>query len=667
MTETVKTKTSNAIVLIYNYADRLGSKDIGGNAYNIDQIILNSASLISVSTQKSKGNPAGAFEIKLAPTKNWVTAITPGSWCVILMSNNKLDDTAKYGGGYVDEESFKMLGRIESVRSIINTDQGTGARRTEYVATGSDWGVIFNSNFYVDPVSRPKDITAVGMAERLTYDKYLNSVSFEITKTTNKENITENYVQDNNVNDTVKEGRKKEAEFFAKFDPFGLSEENAENTADDTAGSGVIDKRRDPKPVLPTSTYNIDFLLSFWGQDDPTTSQLQEGSKGKLLGKSKQKFKIPDKLAKYMKLKDKNGKTSGTIAQIIQQKSGRLISTDKYTDNDRAAGLIDFNTIFGQHTMWQIINSNTNSIMNEVIPEVRFENGIPKLTVYNRNMPFCVNKLTDIKKSAPKKEDLSGSNEFDSNIIDEFYSQYKHIRTKMIDGEDVIMCNYGTNWRDRLNFIEVNLSRSLFKEAYSPDIKLQSQVRDEKSIGRDGLLSMITETQYIPLNKKNQILPLSIFAYKSLLKEWYFDTHKMFNGTMYMIGQDQYIQVGDNIMVESRVLNLESFNNNYKQRSTKPKTYLLAHVQSIQHQTSVDANGTRVFTTTIDFVRGVLVDRNRNLVVSDDIAGAVDQDASKTTPSIERNRHVFGTSTSNDPDRQYLDASKVRRNNKKED
>lgn len=150
----VKIKNPNALVFIYNYQDRLGDVKLNEDPFSVEQIILNSTSLKSVTTQKSKSNPAGSFEFRLAPTKNWVTEITPGSWCVILMSNKKIDDTAKYGGGKVDESSFKMLGRIESVRCVINTNQANGAQNTEFIVTGSDWGTIFNSKFYVDVLNR---------------------------------------------------------------------------------------------------------------------------------------------------------------------------------------------------------------------------------------------------------------------------------------------------------------------------------------------------------------------------------------------------------------------------------------------------------------------------------------------------------------------------------
>jgi len=171
-----KINNPNAIVIIYNYQDRLGDSKLSkteDDVFKIDQIILNSLSLKSVTTQKSKSNPAGNFEFRLAPLKNWVTAITPGSWCVILMSNESLNDKAKYGGGKVEEKSFKMMGRIESVRCISNVNQSSGAIESEYIVTGVDWGVIFASKFYVDPLNRAPQEQAMGMAARFGYSDYL--------------------------------------------------------------------------------------------------------------------------------------------------------------------------------------------------------------------------------------------------------------------------------------------------------------------------------------------------------------------------------------------------------------------------------------------------------------------------------------------------------------
>lgn len=648
MKNNVRIKNSNALVFIYNYSDRLGdvSIDKEDDHFAVDQIILNSVSLKSVSTQKSKSNPAGSFEFKLAPTKNWVTSITPGSWCIILMSNEKLDDKAKYGGGQIDEKSFKMLGRIESVRAVINTNQSSGARESEYVVTGSDWGVIFNSKFYVDILNRAPDENFVGMAERFGYDNYLldNAGGFDIKKLGVDAWTIPNYIIRASDNDQVKAARKSISDFIIN----GSQQKTITPLKLDDIKDGQITEGSETG--LPTAKQNVDFLLKFWGRSDPVTAAT--GNASGILAKSQQRFSLPNKLATYMGLVDKGSKLSPVISQVLQQKSGLLRSQDVYTDDDNSAGILDFNTILGEHTMWQILSANNNQMINELIPEIRFSNGKAALTLYNRVRPFCVNKLNNITKDLKIVGDGAGV-KIKNVTVKDFYSEFKNIKRITINSNDVILSSYGTNWRDRVNFIEVNIARSLFSEAYNADIKGGSQFQDEKSISRDGLLSMMGSTHYVPLKNK-RLSPEAVITYKYLLKEWHFNTHKMLNGTLNLIGQDQYIQVGDNILVESKVLNMNNFNNNAKQKNIKTKTYLLAHVESISHQTIVDANGGRVFTTSINFVRGIITDGVGNIVVTDNIVGAMDQDGSKTTPNVELNTQSFGTSSKSDPDRQKL-------------
>src|SRR5271169_1522042 len=89
----VSQKTPHAAVLIWNYEDRLGAED-SPDAIEVNTVIgpvlISTVSLMSISTKKSKGEPVGRFEINLAPTKNWVSDLTSGSWMVIMMSQNPI-------------------------------------------------------------------------------------------------------------------------------------------------------------------------------------------------------------------------------------------------------------------------------------------------------------------------------------------------------------------------------------------------------------------------------------------------------------------------------------------------------------------------------------------------------------------------------------------------
>jgi len=702
--QNIKRTNPNAMVFIYNYRDRMGDAESAKNIkdqFEVDQIILNTVSLLNVTTTKTKSSPAGTFEFRLAPTKNWVTAITPGSWCIILMSNSAINDKAKYGGGRVDEKSFKMLGRIESVRGVIEVDQATGARKTQYVVQGADWGTIFNSRFYVDPLNRSGSENPVGVAERFGFEEYLKkAVGYEPWKTGEKANPIPP-----NLKRAKTEASKKQVEETDNFmnlgfvksvfeannieyitalptvnadgtsrsilqvsDPDPVEEDTTETTADAKTADAKTDNIKTPLIKLPSAADAVNAILKLWGRSDPATSAVSTDVG--LLAKSQQQFKLPKKAAEYMQFKDKAGESSDSVAQLLHQITGKLIGQDVYSNVDRSAGIINFQTILGEHAIWQVLNDNNNNTINELIPEIRFEKGKAKLALYNRVRPFAIKEDGEILSDKAQVGDGGGVKANDDligprslaqikkdegkNTLAKFYlSKFQRVRTKVIDLNDVISCNFGTNWRDKYNFIEVNIDRSLFKEVFAKDVKLESQFKDADSIGRDGLQSMMASFSYIPQNEDGIQSPLDAFVYKYALKEWYFNTHKMLNGNLQVIGQDQYIQVGDNIRIKAEVLG-PAKNISAQQKASRHFTYLTAHVESISHTAQVDPNGARTFTTNINFVRGIITDINGKLIALPGNAGAVDQDASKVTPTVEKNKGTLGTSGSKDPDRQKL-------------
>lgn len=639
MTNNTKIKTPHGLVVIYNYRDRLGDTYVS-DKFQIDQIILNSGSLKSITTQKSKSNPAGSFELKLAPTKNWTSTITPGSWCVILISNYQLNDQAKQGDSktktkYVDSKSFKMLGRIESVRGVVNTDQLSGKRQTEYIVTGSDWGTVFNNSLYIDPLDRLPDQTPIGMAQRFDYVKYLeNSLNYTkgLTKEAPKKTPSS---KDSNTNSVILDAKKA-----------------AEAVEKNTAAVIAANKDKPAEPVLskgflPNGTLNVNTILKLWGSYESNTA-----GQTNLLGNAQHQFKIPKELSTYMRF-DKQD-----VASLIKQYSGILTGPDKgqtnaYTNDDPSVGIIHFDSVFGENNVWQLLNQNFNDITCELIADIRFEGDKPNLALYNRVMPFVVNKDKMIKDSF-KVDDKGNAQKQD--IIKNFISEFRNVRQIKIDSDDVMLSSFGTNWRDKVNFIEVNIDRSLlFNQAYAQSIKLDSQFYDEHSIGRDGLRSRRVSGSYVPRIKDKDGTsaapsPLSSFAYKYLLKELYFNTHNMLNGSLNLIGQDQYIQVGDNIKVDAKVLDINyNFNNNqlgYK------NAYLLAHVEGIGHNVAFNESS-RIFTTSINFVRGIIVDENDN-VISASQSTALDQDAALLTEQKEANLYVSKSSSDTDPDREKL-------------
>ena len=173
-----RTTTPHAAAIVWNYRDRIAAEGVTADMVNeVDQVVISTLSLMDISTSKTKSSPQGTFQITLAPTKNWVTVLTPGSWIALLMSQNPIGPK-DLPGGIADPNKLKFLGRIESVRANVGVNQKTGARETAYIVTGVDWGQIFTTLLYVDPLARGSlSGSAVGTATRLLYE----NMSLDVT------------------------------------------------------------------------------------------------------------------------------------------------------------------------------------------------------------------------------------------------------------------------------------------------------------------------------------------------------------------------------------------------------------------------------------------------------------------------------------------------------
>lgn len=597
-----KLVTPHASVLVWSYDDRVNSDGGTKDVHAVEQVIIGTSSIISISTSKRKSAPAGQFELRLAPRFNWVSRITPGSWCAILMSQNPINDMAKGKIGLADKNSFKMLGRIDSVRGSVEVNQETGARSTIYVVTGMDWGSVFDSILYIDQA------------------------------------VSENILKGSAI-----------AQSYAVL---GL---NSYKTYADSK-------------TLPTSTDLVDSMLNLWGLGAGTAISNGEAKikeemalRGSdLLLSTQTQFQLPKEVAQFMRQgktifgKPLPGTTAVNFAEIINRKHGRLKGPHDYEDPKESFGIPAPDQFLGAHSLWQLLTDNCNSTLYELVTDIDWSSGQPKFTLYHRIKPFVArnNFMLSFSINARESDALMAE-----STVKSIASPFKYVKRASIDLEDVVSVNFGTNWRDKINFIEVRSSSQLLKETQGVQAKLDGQTLDRVGYQRDGFKPYFATSSFLPIESGAQLRMDKLSHWKFLLREWYFNTHMLLNGSMTCIGQNQYIQVGDNIMVDSTVLGPVPFNT--KQKTSK-QSFLLAHVENIRHNFTVNQEtGARTFTTTIEFVRGIIADSAGNTIAPIFESGAIDRDASSLEPLDERDQRVFGTSVESDPDIQKLNKGKL--------
>jgi hypothetical protein len=94
----------------------------------------------------------------------------------------------------------------------------------------------------------------------------------------------------------------------------------------------------------------------------------------------------------------------------------------------------------GQHSLWSILQENSNYALNEMFPEMWWpdDDRGPQLLLYNRIKPFSYTKDP-------------ASDKIDSSMR----SMFQLIAHHKLDDEAIIHVDAGTNWRDKFNFLEI--------------------------------------------------------------------------------------------------------------------------------------------------------------------------------------------------------------------
>jgi len=568
-TNNYRVTTPHAAVIIWNYDDRLGVDPSDNSDINtVNQVILSTVSCVSIQTSKSKGNPAGSFTVTLAPNRDWVSQITTGSWCAILMSNSPITPAQIANA---DPNYVKMIGKIESVRvDVVVNDEG--ARQSRYIMTGTDWGYIFNNVLYIDNlIAAASDPTNQGNTIAIALQKQL----------------------------------------------FGDG-----NTP---ASFKVAD--------------NMVALLGIFGSSSPG---LDEASGAiNRINKSIYDFLIPNEMARYFNFIDGDGNVnqSTKLSDLLTLQVGKLVASDTYADTNEAYGFVDPFSLQGTNTFWQILMDNSNPALNELYNEIEWEEGNngkigPSLTIFNRIKPFSYR--TDLDTSIQ---------------VSKLRSPFTLLKTHVIDNMMVLSMNVGTNWRDKFNFVEI---RPLFQdfEILAGWTAQKSQGADPVAFNREGFRPLIVGTKQFPVDPSvqgSQYDANLLTSWISLMKEWYFDTHRLLNGTLVMKGTTEYIAVGNNILFDAGLIN-PTMNLNSGANTSTNTNYILAHVENVDHSFTVADDGARTYVTTIQFVRGIVVNNsNGNYTLVGD--GSLDELASDLQNTSYKNTvNTLGTSDGiNDP------------------
>lgn len=382
---------------------------------------------------------------------------------------------------------------------------------------------------------------------------------------------------------------------------------------------------------------NLRSIVNIFGQ---TLSLTKTGEDIGRLAKAIYDFKIPKAMMDFFDFRNPNNEEikSNNLSKLLSLRSGLLTAEDEYSPSNEAKGFINPFSLQGSNTLWQILLENSNPALNEMYSEMRWshpdepDNGV-SLTVYNRIKPFSF-------------KDFSGEAGSQSSLK----SYFQWIRKHDIDSVTVRSVNAGTNWRDKYNFIEIKPDFQDFN-IFANWYKQKSQVFDEKAFEREGFRPLIVGTRQFPTaglkpgaDSKVNVDWDQLVVWARLMREWYFNTHRMLNGTIVMQGTTEYIAVGDNIKFDAGLINPTPNINDNTVKAGKNQS-ILAHVENVTHNFAINGDA-RAYTTTIQFVRGIIVNGD-NVIAG---RGTLDKYATSVPTASDKNtKNTIGFSTDGDP------------------
>lgn len=271
---------------------------------------------------------------------------------------------------------------------------------------------------------------------------------------------------------------------------------------------------------------------------------------------------------------------------------GRLVGKGVYNNEDPTCTLLDVSSLFGTNSLISIFQNVGNCIINEIFSDAYFdEKGLFYFALFKRIKPFCTRQINN-------------------KIIEPFISMFDFLPHTFIPDHNIISLSIGVNNKDRYNFIEVMPSQQYTNvPAYANAVKAKSQITEPASVARDGFKPMIIGTKHVMLTDDKLELSIEkLTGWKDLLKEWYFNSHGVLNGTITFIGLDDYIGVGQNILFPAKVLGGKL------SKEQKEDSMILAHVESVNHSVTLE-NHARTYISSVNFVRGVLSDKEGKILL----------------------------------------------------
>ena len=341
---------------------------------------------------------------------------------------------------------------------------------------------------------------------------------------------------------------------------------------------------------------NIYRVLSTWSRisDKPLAASLAKGINPPTIG-----MQVPTDMASLVGTDGNNILGFIRTAIGLDKREDKVLNFNALDDtcddfDDTLVGEKQFMPwkLIIQNTLWGMINEYLNPTLNEaycdlhpvapLVPNPLGPDSTLTPTLIVRQIPFSTSQYNSILMEAQTKS-LAPIQSYPVTFLTE-------IPRTAISSEKVISYDIGYSEYDRRNFLEINgfLLNGPINASSAVMPAVNPPLYRTGSVNRFGLRPQIVMGADYGITSKGAEVAHS---WTPILGDWWFNANRFANGTLECIGLSEHIALGEN---------LEIIEDN-----------LLCHIEGYTHTLSVNGDGTKIFRTNIEFVKGIAADSTK--------------------------------------------------------
>lgn len=314
------------------------------------------------------------------------------------------------------------------------------------------------------------------------------------------------------------------------------------------------------------------------------------GGSGTTRSTANENWYIPNSVAQLFKGNQKNKPLSKSFIDLLNTSRVGLhkYSSNKFSSASALPGVALIKALPTSGTVWAVMQFLQNQAANEMYTElVPDSSGKLQPGLILRQMPFS-------NKSGQETNVFAANTRFGGGKVTDAAGSAKTYFTDLprysIVSTDVKEKNVGKSDHERINYVIVTPK---ILDSVSLDIEFVAG-SNPPSIQRYGLKMFQTQTSYVLASTQKMNDGIKAYCSKivSLLQDWFFLCHNLFNGTIVVDGVDGFVEVGSNLYIRD--------------------IQQLFHVEGYTHTYSINAGGGSTYTSEFRVSRGQKFDADAN-------------------------------------------------------